>query len=61
MLCAVLVPNGERLLQTGEVDPLVAELAATGLGICAIYHLYNDEAGEVVGSCFVSSTCMVRR
>ncbi|CAE7455687.1 TRMT2B [Symbiodinium sp. CCMP2592] len=28
------------------VDPLVAELVASGLGICAIYHLHNDEVTD---------------
>ncbi|OLQ06871.1 tRNA (uracil(54)-C(5))-methyltransferase-like [Symbiodinium microadriaticum] len=29
-----------------EVDPFVTELAASGLGICSIYHLYNDEVTD---------------
>ncbi|CAE7208899.1 unnamed protein product [Symbiodinium sp. KB8] len=28
------------------VDPFVTELAASGLGICSIYHLYNDEVTD---------------
>eukprot|EP00439_Symbiodinium_sp_Y106_P046697 s2414_g5.t5 len=43
MLQTTTIKEEER---SAFVDPLVAELAATGLGICAIYHLYNDEVTD---------------